>query len=284
MRAVPLVLSLAACGGGGGGAPDADQDRPRYYGGEREVELQIPEDFDESASYPLVMLLHGYGINATIQTAYFNMVDVPSDPGAFFLAPNGSIDEAGNRFWAASAACCGDGVDDVAYLGGLIDDVMADWPVDPARVFVLGHSNGHFMSYRMACERADVVTAIAGLAGAATTVDGSGCDPAAPVSSLHVHGDMDEIVPYQGGDFAPGAVASVMQWADHDGCGDTRSPGEPLDLEENLDGFETVSEIVDGCPAGVGVELWTIQDGVHAPVFHPTIGDTLIDWLMAHPR
>lgn len=287
-RTIPILFLCAACGGDDGPAELPDT----VYGGDRPVELQIPTDFDASQEYPLVMLLHGYSANGLLQTAYLQLADLPSDPGTFFLAPDGVRDGEGNPHWNASAACCGDPehhVDDVAYLGGLLDDILAEWPVDPSRVFVMGHSNGHFMSYRLACERADIITAIAGLAGAAPTVDGSGCDPVATVSSLHIHGDADDTVLYAGGgnlgDAYPGAVDSTMQWAEHHGCGTTRTAGTALDLVRDVEGSETTVESVDGCPSGVGVELWTIVGGGHIPNFVTgAFGSSVVGWLNDHPR
>jgi polyhydroxybutyrate depolymerase len=140
----------------------------------------------------------------------------------------------------------------------------------------------------MACERADIVTGIAGLAGAAFSVDGSGCDPSDTVSSLHIHGDEDATVLYAGGGFAggeyPGAVESTQQWAGFNGCGSTMTDGAALDLVRDIAGEETTVEIVDGCPDGVGVELWTLVGGGHIPNFHDTFGTTVTGWLIDHPR
>ena len=64
----------------------------------------------------------------------------------------------------------------VAYLRAIIRDVMARYPVDRRRVFVVGHSNGGFMAYRMACEASDLVTGVVSLAGA-TWKDPARCRP-----------------------------------------------------------------------------------------------------------
>lgn len=286
----PLLGTLlcAACGGDDGGPAELPG---TVYGGDRPVELQVPTDLDLDRQYPLVMLLHGYSANGLLQTAYLGLGDLPTDPGAFFLAPDGVRDAEGNPHWNASPACCGDEashVDDVAYLGALLDDITAEWPIDRSRIFLIGHSNGHFMSYRMACERADIVTGIAGLAGAAFSVDGSGCDPSDTVSSLHIHGDADATVLYEGGGFAggeyPGALDSTLQWAGYDGCASTMTDGPARDLVRDLAGDETTVQIVDGCPAGVGVELWTIVEGGHIPNFHDGFGTTVVGWLNDHPR
>ena len=66
------------------------------------------------------------------------------------------------------------------------------------------------MAYRMACERADVIDQIAGLAGHASSLP---CNPTRPVSVLHIHGTGDATVPYETGVFggvqSPGAVDSA---------------------------------------------------------------------------
>jgi polyhydroxybutyrate depolymerase len=284
---VVSLLGLAACGGDDGGPAPLPS---RVYGGDRPVELQIPTDYDASRTYPLVVLLHGYSASGFVQTAFLQLADLPTDPGAFFLAPDGTIDSQGKRFWNAHAACCnfdGSDVDDIGYIGGLIEDVSADWSVDPSRVTIIGHSNGAFMAYRMACDRADLITAIVGLAGSAPNADGSDCDPSQPVSLLHIHGTADTEIPYDGSTTAsfafPGAVGSVTQWADKIGCDPTFTDGAPIDLDRNLAGAETTVRTAE-CPADRAVELWTIEGGVHLPDFVPGIGTTLADWLIDHPR
>ena len=51
-------------------------------------------------------------------------------------------------------------------VDAILADVKAKYNVDPKRVFVIGHSNGGFMSHRLACDRASDVAAIVSLAGA----------------------------------------------------------------------------------------------------------------------
>ena len=46
--------------------------------------------------------------------------------------------------------------------------------VDPQRIYVVGHSNGGFMSYRLACTRADRIAAIVSLAGATFATSAAG--------------------------------------------------------------------------------------------------------------
>jgi len=205
------------------------------------------------------------------------------------LAPDGTTDASGKQFWNADPACCDfghTGVDDVKYIGGLIDDVMDTWPVDKNQVFIVGHSNGGYMAYRMACERADVIAAIAPLAGLAAS-NPAGCKPSRPVNVLHMHGTADDTVPFGPDMGAAGAHDSVAQWAGHNGCGSelALSPaGADLDLVNALPGAETHRATQAGCPAGGSLELWTIEGAGHIPVFNSTFLPDLMQWFSDHRR
>ncbi|MEZ4403819.1 MAG: hypothetical protein R3B06_27600 [Kofleriaceae bacterium] len=280
-----LATSLGACGGDDVATPDAPT-RPTVFGGARPVELQVPRDFDPAKTYPLLIILHGYGASGFLQQGYFKLNDVADTGQLLVLAPDGTTDASGKQFWNADPTCCdfgGADVDDVAYVGGLIDDVQAAWPV--AQVALLGHSNGAFMAYRMACERADVIGAIAGLAGHATSLP---CTPTRPVSVLHIHGTMDETVPYESGTFngvpSPGAVDSVAAWATRNGCTGTPATAGTKDLVTNLAGAETTVSVTGGCPADGAADLWSVADGMHIPNLSAGFPTELLGWLAAHPR
>ncbi|MGE0547903.1 MAG: PHB depolymerase family esterase [Kofleriaceae bacterium] len=274
-----LVLALAAaCGGDPRSGP-----RPTVFGGDRPTTLDAPSRLEEGELYPLVVVLHGYGASGAIQAGYLSLRSLPLEGKALLLTPNGTADSTGKLFWNADPSCCDfehRNPDDAGYLGRLIDDVKASWPVDPSAVYVIGHSNGSFMAYRLACERADVVRAIAGLAGGASSMPTT-CVPSQPVNVLHVHGTDDETVPYGGG-FGPGAVASVNQWAIHNGCAATRTTGAPIDLDGGFAGAETTTEAADGCPAHGAVELWSIQGAGHIPASGAQIGQAMLQWLTSH--
>ena len=112
-----------------------------------------------------------------------------------------------------------------------------------------------------------------------------------PVSVLHVHGDMDDSVPYlgsQGGGnraAVPSAHDSVRHFATSSSCADrTEMAAQGFDLDTRLSGAETTVETWLGCQRGIGAELWTIVGGDHVPRFAPDWGSRVIDWLLAHPK
>ena len=262
-------------------SPTAD----RPYG------LKVPAGYDGKHPVPLVVLLHGYTSNGATQAGYFGLL-TEADKAGFLLAyPDGTRDRLGNRFWNATDACCDffhSGVDDVAYLDAVIAEISARYPVDPARVYVVGHSNGAFMAHRYACDRASRVAAIVTLAGM-TWKDQSHCPAGSPVSVLHVHGRNDMTIDYQGGATPegayPGAVETVDDWAGKDGCtGALAVTGRKLDLDRSIPGDETDEAAWSGCPSGVSVTLWTIEGGGHVPAFNGNWAPALWGFLAAHPK
>lgn len=295
-----LVLVLAsACGGGDGAAPDAaapdtaapdaTSSVPSSIGPEdRPARVIVPGAHDGVTPLPLVVLLHGYGASATIQDAYWMLSRHARANGYYLVLPDGTVDGRGNQFWNATPACCdfgGTGVDDEGYLRALVEEMKTLFPVDPARVYFTGHSNGGFMSYRMACAMADEVTAIASLAGSTFATEAE-CGASQPVSVLQVHGDLDGTVAYAGNEFHPSAEDTVLRWADRAGC-DTSAPTtlEPIDIESDLAGAETSALRYEaGCAEGVDAELWRIQGGGHIPSLNAEWAPRLMEWLLRHSR
>ena len=262
-------------------SPTAD----RPYG------LKVPAGYDGQHPVPLVVLLHGYTSNGATQAAYFGLTDEADRAGFLLAYPDGTRDRFGNRFWNATDACCDffhSGVDDVAYLDAVIADISAKYPVDPARIYVVGHSNGAFMAHRYACDRAAKVAAIVTLAGM-TWKDQSHCGAGLPVSVLHVHGRDDMTIRYEGGatpaGVYPGAVETVGDWAKKDGCsGALTVTGRKLDLDGTIPGDETDEASWTGCPAGTAVTLWTIEGGGHVPAFNQHWAESIWAFLAAHPK
>jgi polyhydroxybutyrate depolymerase len=290
------IVALTACANSSSSADTPSFATMVASDASRPFTLFTPSSYRDDTAMPLVILLHGLGRSGTIVEAYFQLQPLAESRGFLYVHPDGTPHPAGDRFWDATDACCGLGstADDVTYLTSIIDQVSATRNVDPSRVYVMGHSNGGFMSYRMACDAAERIAAIASVAGA-TWADTSKCNPSEPVSVLQVHGTADVAVKYNGetppdtGAY-PGAATSVATWAGYDGCHD-RSLGAAgtLDLDSALPGEETVLTRVDGCPDGIGLELWTVQGGSHNPDIRFADGSRplsagIIEWLFAHPK
>ncbi|WP_203906075.1 extracellular catalytic domain type 1 short-chain-length polyhydroxyalkanoate depolymerase [Rhizocola hellebori] len=256
---------------------------------DRPFQLYVPNSYTATAKMPLVVLLHGFQSSAAQQERYFKLTAEAERRGFLYAMPDGSQNRNGNRFWNATAACCdfgGIGVDDSGYLSRLIDTVKSSYSVDPRRVYFVGHSNGGFMAYRMACEHATQITAIVSLAGAATN-DAAQCKPARPVSVLQIHGSADSTIRYEGGlnvgQPYPSAAQTLASWRGHDGCADTAdTSAAPIDLDAGLSGAETaVTTYRSGCRDATVVQLWSIKDGRHVPSLSAAFAPAVMDFLLA---
>jgi polyhydroxybutyrate depolymerase len=220
-------------------------------GQRRTYRLYIPAT--RPAPMPLVVMLHGgFGSGRQAEAAYG--WDAQADANRFVVAfPDGA-----DRAWAVGGGCCGSpgrtGVDDAAFVVQMVDAISARLPIDPARVYATGMSNGAMMAYRLACDT-DRFAAIAPVAG---TLLGS-CPTRPPTSVLHVHGAADRNVRYDGG---PGEGRAVIDgppvpeviagWRDAMGCA---APVESTDA--------AVTRSRADCPDGRAVELITIAGAGH---------------------
>src|SRR5690606_18779056 len=182
---------------------------------DRPAQVTVPRGWDQSEPLPIIVSLHGYAADAFIQDAYLGISDQINDKRFILLEPQGEFDDQGKRRWNQDGPA---GVDDVGYLSAIIGEAQMRYN-DDGRVFLIGHSNGGYMSYRMACERADILTGILPLAGLEPSSFGP-CEPARPLSILHVHGTIDPDVPYAG--YPMRGIESVddlmVTWVGRLGC------------------------------------------------------------------
>ncbi len=90
-------------------------------------------------------------------------------------------------------------VDDLGFISALLDTLMADYPVDPRRIYATGMSNGGKMTHRLGIERASRFAAVAPVV---VTLLGVEQRSAHPVSALLLNG-MRDTFPHEGTRRAP---------------------------------------------------------------------------------
>lgn len=207
----------------------------------RDYRVVVPSDVAERASLPLVLVLHWLGATIDDVASATGYDALALDPGAVVVYPAGY-----QNSWNAGTCCdpaVSDKIDDVGFLGALIDQMTASYPIDPNRVFVWGASTGGQMAYRAACELSGRIAAVADISGNMITP----CAPKQPVSIIDIHGTADSDVPYEGcADGSCPAVPAVMeQWRQLDGC-----TGEPADTN----GGQTVETAYTSCQGGTAVD------------------------------
>jgi len=265
-----------------------EQSSSFMVGGDRATFVTLPVGYSRDVPAPLLIDLHGY-MSTSLNHEKFAKMDVAAQArGVIYAAPDGQPDSQGYQFWNASKACCNfnnNPVDDAAFIQSLIDEISSKASVDPKRIYVFGHSNGHFMTYKFACSHPETVAAVAGLAGA-MDIDPASCGATTQVSVLHIHGTDDATINYSGGSIFSnvytGAEQSAKRWAEIDKCSPTPTISPAFDLVSSIPGLETTPTVYS-CPAAT-VELWSISGGTHGPVVDSSFGLKVMDWLLAHPK
>jgi polyhydroxybutyrate depolymerase len=301
---------VAASDGDGGGTADADvddstTDEPQSdtnegtsealpdltppetpLGGDRPAEVFLPASYTPDRHWPLLMLLHGFGATGGLQDLYLGLSRQVDAYDFILVIPEGTTNGGGQQFWNATESCCdfsGSGVDDVGYLTDLIADTASRYRIDLDRVYLFGHSNGGFMSYRMACESGEEIAGILSLAGA-MWADQDDCPGTSPVSVLQVHGTRDTTISYGNDGGRPGALESVERWVETNDCTPGGVQGDDIDIEASLAGAETTVDQWTNCDGGTNVALWSIEGGGHLPSFNSDFTPLALEWLLAQTR
>ena len=164
--------------------------------------LFVPSTINSMKPAPLVIALHG-GLGSAAQfEGNSGLNDYAESNGFYVVYPNGISaieNQAILQTWNAGD-CCGPAaqknVNDIAFVESLIKHLQNSLSIDKRRVFVIGHSNGGMLAYKLACELSDEISGI-GVQSASLAINQ--CQPTNPVSVVHIHGTSDKNFPIDGG-------------------------------------------------------------------------------------
>lgn len=215
---------------------------------------------------PLVLVLHGGGGNGLNVESTTDFTSLARSKGFIVAYPEGTARGRGGLLTWNAGHCCGHAmqsdIDDVGFIGALIDDLSRRYPIDPKRVYVTGISNGAMMTHRVGRELPQKVAAIATVVG---DIFGDERLPATGVSALMINGMVDESIPYGGGSLGgrfPGAAdgtplrpvqEQAVFWARANGCNKPATTSNASYIHLRYE-----------CPPGLGVEWYGLRNGGHA--------------------
>ena len=251
-----LVAALAGCRSQASPVPasapvGASSQSIQVGGLTRTFHLYRPHNLPPRA--PLVVMLHGgFGSGTQAEQAYG--WDKEADREGFAVVYPDGLDRA----WNTGGGCCGvpakQNTDDVGFIKAVVAAIRGEVPIDPARIYATGISNGGIMAYRLACDT-DLFAAVG---PDSATLLGT-CPAPKQLSVLHIHGSADTRIPYAGGEGegyahidGPPVPAVLASWRAVDGC-------DPPAV--STAGQVTTSAA--SCPGGRAVELITIGGAGH---------------------
>ncbi len=219
--------------------------------------MYVPATYNPANPTPLVFNLHGYTSNAFQQEVYSNMNAVADTAGFIVCYPEGINAQWNSGFQPPYYG----GVDDVSFISVLIDSLAGGYNVDLARVYSCGMSNGGFMSYRLACELGDRITAIASVTGSMTTLQLNNCQASRAIPVLEIHGTDDTTVPYNTNTLSIDIDSLVNYWRVSNGCMAAPIYDTLPDLVS--EGSTVTTQRYTGCQDNVEVLHYKITNGGH---------------------
>jgi len=258
----------------------------------RSYVLHIPTGYNGSKPLPLVIDFHPLGGTGSGQENS-NGWKAKADSVGFIMAYPNSYNS--NNSWNVGF-CCQDAqknqIDDVGFTRAMIQQIETIACVDTKRIYATGCSNGGGMTYKAACDLADIIAGAAPVdfrcvyGGSTQSPSCEGCKPARPISITHFDNTGDTaLVPYNGGttSFAadcppnmscvgmafPSAQANFSSWQTIDGCTGSTS---------GLSGHSTCTTNMS-CQQNAQVTMCVQQGGSHCGNYS-SLGIVDIAWEM----
>lgn len=254
------------------------------FGG-RERTLYIYAPAGKHAAMPLVFVLHGGGgVGAGMEWLTKSGFNRLADrDGAVIVYPDGIGKSWNDGRSDTSAASAQEHVDDIGWLRALPRELSGQYAIDLHRVYVTGISNGGLMSYRIACDAADIFAAAAPVAASMSVELAPICKPARPISIAIINGTDDPIMPWNGGPVKVlwlrrgnvlSTTATLARWSELDRCSALHA--DPVVDSVPDDGTALARQSAQ-CAAASEVELFEIRGGGHTwPAGVPYLGERLV--------
>ena len=157
------------------------------------------------------------------------------------------------------------------FFSAIIDRLESSYSVDASRIYLTGGASGGLLVFKLACELANRIAAVAPVIATMPAILSQNCHPARPISILEINGTADRDVRYEGGmklglfgNFGTSLLstqASAHWWAQTDGCAD--APVRDSLPPKTKGGLETLRDIYTGCREGTVVALYSVVGGGH---------------------
>ena len=164
-----------------------------YEGVDHDFLLYLP---DNAEGAPLVIVLHGYGESADVMKSktHFEEDALPKGYAVAYVdgAPNPG-DTTSSTGWNSGISA--DGNNDICFLVSLAEYLQKQYSLDVDNTFVVGFSNGAFMTHRIAMEASATFAGVVSVAGKMPESIWKEKGETNSVSFFQVTGEKDDVVP-----------------------------------------------------------------------------------------
>ncbi len=270
--ALPFLATPAA-------AQAVNTERAIVSGGlRREYILHVPRNAPPGPK-PLVIALHGALQPAGMMQRYLDLDQVADREGFVVAYPKGM-----NLLWNDGRSSIAGFIpllhrrDDARFVIDVMDKLVADGIADRSRSYLMGFSNGGFLTAFVACRYADRFAAFATMMMTVPVGYQQSCKPSKPVPILLMNGTYDPIVPMFG---RPTPGAQLM------------SAGSTASLFARLDGCKAPEQVSapnariwrwKRCAPGGEVAYYEIAGGHQPPSSSTGVTDALASVLLGPRR
>ncbi len=216
---------------------------------------------------PTIIALHGALMTGRSMRQVFGLDEVAEHNSFVAVYPDGI-----RRRWNDGRVEDERGPDDVRFIRKLAEQLVRDGIADPARLYLVGLSNGGMMTYRMACDAPGLFAAYAAVIANISALVADRCPKSVSAPFIVINSTNDHVVPWDGGEVGPGSRRGELMstpetvdfWRRQNGCSE-RAETKPLPDKDPNDGSTVLAKQYADCRSGAPVVLFAVEGGGHLP-------------------
>lgn len=231
---------------------------------ERTYFVHLPQNYDDSMSYPLIFAMHGGSAFGYEGIEGQSQLSELADTENFIVVYPEGLKQLGFRTWNAGDCCPSAsilGTDDAGFIIALLDKLKLELPIHEKKVYATGFSNGGQLAYKLANRYPNKFAAVSAVAG---VLQDFPFNPERKVPVIHFHSYQDTTAPYNGGfsdapfinfEF-PSVESTLLLIANNYNCGVIKQT-----IFSNLSTYDFFR--YSDCDNNVQIELYVSYDGGH---------------------
>lgn len=191
-----LPLSAYACG-----------DQSDCVVEDRFYRIYIPSDTGADGTLPTLVFAHGYRGTAAGVMKNRALLDWADLEGVAVIAAQSN--GPGWDLPYGPRTYDSDGASEESYFEAVLADALEKFPLNKNRIIMSGFSAGGMVTWHLACHRPDLFAGFIPVAGTFWLKPPGHCETPAK-SLVHIHGDKDTVVPFEGREIASTHQGSIF--------------------------------------------------------------------------